>query len=197
MSEPTEAEVEAASRALTERGVIIPRGYLRLALTAAAQVRAREKAKNCKHPRMRGTGSLGTDGSSHSTWSCPDCYASGEMKPPPRGERDPPIEKGRDHVAKILRFFASEPYVDSSTETVLVSAVLLTTAAAEIERLRAALEDIAGLPDVRWDEGPTRARNTLNDGTAPSPTPNEPGPVLTGWGPKSSAVLGDRKEQGR
>lgn len=43
-----------------------------------------EKRKNCTHPRLRGSGSVSSDGSSHSTWYCPDCGDSGETKTPPR-----------------------------------------------------------------------------------------------------------------
>lgn len=32
----------------------------------------------CQHPRKQGQGTLSSDGSSHSTWYCPDCFASGE-----------------------------------------------------------------------------------------------------------------------
>lgn len=53
-----------------------------------------------------------------------------------RGERDKPAAEGRDQVEGFLRFYASEPYVDRSNETVRVRAVLLTTAADELSRLR-------------------------------------------------------------
>lgn len=55
--------------------------------------------------------------------------------------RNPPLEEGRDQLVGILRFYANAPYADSSNETTRVRAVLLSTAADEIERLQAQLYD--------------------------------------------------------
>jgi len=46
----------------------------------------RDVRENCKHPmEMRmGSGSIGSDGSSKSTWFCRKCGASGGWETPPR-----------------------------------------------------------------------------------------------------------------
>jgi 4-aminobutyrate aminotransferase-like enzyme len=43
--------------------------------------------------------------------------------------------EANDQIVKILRYYASQPYADSCNETVHVKALLLTSAAQEIERL--------------------------------------------------------------
>lgn len=57
---------------------------MRAALEAAEYVRQADLFKNCRHPRKSGSGSVSSDGSSHSTWFCPDCGAHGESRTPPR-----------------------------------------------------------------------------------------------------------------
>lgn len=39
--------------------------------------------ENCNHPRRIGNGSLSSDGSSKTSWYCPDCHASYEFESPP------------------------------------------------------------------------------------------------------------------
>lgn len=39
--------------------------------------------ENCDHPRARGNGMLSSDGSSKTSWYCPDCHHSYEFESPP------------------------------------------------------------------------------------------------------------------
>lgn len=93
---PSEREVEAGAQAMAELLTIeapkLPAacwmGSARVILEAAERIREDERRKNCKHPRKWGSGSLNSDGSSRSTWRCPDCGLGGEISTPPRSDGD-------------------------------------------------------------------------------------------------------------
>lgn len=118
-----------------------------------------EWLRKCTHGRPTASGAAGTDGDRFEE-------AAAEIERL-RGERNPPSSIGRDQVVGFLRYYASEPYADSSNETVRVRALLLTTAADEIERLQRILVGIAeycsgdGQP-IGAIERLTAIRNTAN-----------------------------------
>lgn len=97
----TQAEVNAARDAyrdyMQEHGA--PRGYLHMlheaairhGLDAAEGVRDELKRLHCKHPRATENGMISSDGSSFSSWSCPDCGSSGAFNSPPRDSADAAI----------------------------------------------------------------------------------------------------------
>lgn len=54
------------------------------------QERANEKRRTCQHPNKRGSGMIGSDGSSRTEWWCPDCGKSGKHETPPDPKRMQP-----------------------------------------------------------------------------------------------------------
>lgn len=91
---PTQAEVQAARDAYRDYMHqadprypalhMLHEAAIRRALIAAEAERDEDRRKNCTHPRRIGNGMVCSDGSSESSWSCPDCGACGHSRTPPR-----------------------------------------------------------------------------------------------------------------
>lgn len=90
---PTNDEIEAAARGMYGKHWDGPpdkmpgpkmkdvwRHYAKAALEGAEEYRRSQ----CRHPRKTSQGWASSDGSSETTWHCPDCLASGKTKTPPR-----------------------------------------------------------------------------------------------------------------
>ncbi len=61
------------------------------AIAALDNFRAAEKRKNCKHTNKRGSGSIGSDGSSKTYWYCMECGTSYNEETPARAAQPPAI----------------------------------------------------------------------------------------------------------
>lgn len=94
-------ERDVSNMEVIQRSVLAALGHVKIdyrspkRLDEAAKVIAefviaemdRDRIENCKHPRKRGGGSVGCDGSSTMDWFCPDCGKSEHMETPPRQQQ--------------------------------------------------------------------------------------------------------------